>query len=74
MVLSVAQFYQERFYSDTLAILSNWKDVLLRFEYLLLYKKWIPSFTFFCIVQVAYWYVFTRNSMVCFQDSSVSSP
>ncbi|VUZ51932.1 unnamed protein product [Hymenolepis diminuta] len=55
MAVSVTQFYQERFYTDLFAILSHWKGVLLRFEYLLLYKKWIPSLIFFCIVHIAYW-------------------
>ncbi|KAM7538373.1 hypothetical protein Aperf_G00000074589 [Anoplocephala perfoliata] len=74
MVMSVTQFYQERFYSDVLAILSNWKDILLRFEYMLLYKRWIPSLIFFCVVQIAYWIpvllqlnkTFVFTTFICF--------
>ena len=55
MRVSVIRFYQERFYSDTYAILSHWGGVLLGVEFLLLYKKWLPSLLFFSVVQVAYW-------------------
>uniref|UniRef100_A0A5K3FNL4 Protein FAM134C n=2 Tax=Mesocestoides corti TaxID=53468 RepID=A0A5K3FNL4_MESCO len=46
---------QERFYNDAYAVLSNWEGILLRIEYLLLYKKFFPSFAFFLIVQVTFW-------------------
>lgn len=73
MVMPVTQLYQERFYNDSYAILSHWKGVLLRFEYLLLYKRWIPSLLFCCIVHIAYWFpiylqlnkTFVFTTLVC---------
>lgn len=55
MALSVAQMYQERLYSDTYAVLSNADFILLRVEFLLLYKKLIPSLIFSSVVQIAFW-------------------
>ncbi|CDS42059.1 expressed conserved protein [Echinococcus multilocularis] len=44
--------YQERFYSGAYAILSNIDFILLRVEFLLLYKKLIPSIIFVSVVQI----------------------
>ncbi len=45
----------ERSQEQFLAILSNWEGVLLRIEFFLIYKKWIPSFVFFACVQGIFW-------------------
>ncbi|KAL5110901.1 hypothetical protein TcWFU_009225 [Taenia crassiceps] len=55
MALSVAQMYQERFYSDTYVVLSKADFILLRVEFLLLYKKLVPSLIFSSVVQFAFW-------------------